>query len=74
MSLVRGLLSAASALLAASIAAAEPPDLAKEYGKHHWLNPTHPVVQKHSLAVMLDVVMRYDIDGVHMDDYFYPYA
>jgi uncharacterized lipoprotein YddW (UPF0748 family) len=50
------------------------PDLAKEYGKHHWLNPTHPVVQKHSLAVMLDVVMRYDIDGVHMDDYFYPYA
>lgn len=49
------------------------PDLAKEYGKHHWLNPTHPVVQKHSLAVMLDVVMRYDVDGVHMDDYFYPY-
>ena len=22
---------------------------------------------------MLDVVERYDIDGVHMDDYFYPY-
>lgn len=49
------------------------PDLAKEYGKHHWLNPTHPEVSKHSLAVMLDVVNRYDIDGVHLDDYFYPY-
>ncbi len=49
------------------------PDLAKPYGKHHWLNPTHPEVQKHSLAVMLDVVKRYDIDGLHMDDYFYPY-
>jgi len=49
------------------------PDLAKEYGKHHWLNPTHPEVQKHSLAVMLDVVKRYDLDGLHMDDYFYPY-
>jgi uncharacterized lipoprotein YddW (UPF0748 family) len=49
------------------------PDLAKPYGKHHWLNPTHPEVQKHSLAVVLDVVRRYDIDGVHMDDYFYPY-
>ena len=22
---------------------------------------------------MLDVVKRYDIDGVHIDDYFYPY-
>ncbi len=28
---------------------------------------------QHSLDVMLDVVQRYDIDGVHMDDYFYPY-
>lgn len=49
------------------------PDLAKKYGKHHWLNPTNKEVQDHSLAVMLDVVRRYDVDGVHMDDYFYPY-
>ena len=50
------------------------PDLAKKYGKHHWLNPTHADVQKHSLAVILDVVKRYDVDGVHLDDYFYPYV
>src|SRR5262245_47521710 len=49
------------------------PDLAKPYGKHYWLNPTHKDVQDHSLSVILDVVKRYDIDGVHMDDYFYPY-
>jgi uncharacterized lipoprotein YddW (UPF0748 family) len=49
------------------------PDLAKAYGKHHWLNPTHPDVQEHSLKVILDVVRRYDVDGVHLDDYFYPY-
>src|SRR5262249_43451254 len=49
------------------------PDLAKKYGKHRWLNPTSPEVQEHSLAVLLDVVKRYDVDGVHMDDYFYPY-
>jgi uncharacterized lipoprotein YddW (UPF0748 family) len=49
------------------------PDLAKPYGKHHWLNPTHREVQDHSLAVILDVVKHYDIDGVHLDDYFYPY-
>ncbi len=49
------------------------PDLAKPYGTHHWLNPTHKDVQEHSLAVILDVVRRYDVDGVHLDDYFYPY-
>lgn len=49
------------------------PDLAKPYGTHFWMNPTHAEVQNHSLAVILDVVKRYDIDGIHIDDYFYPY-
>ncbi|MFO0844482.1 MAG: family 10 glycosylhydrolase [Gemmataceae bacterium] len=49
------------------------PDLAPRYGKHHWLVPTSPEVQDHTLAVFLDVTRRYDIDGVHIDDYFYPY-
>ena len=49
------------------------PDLARPYGKHYWMNPTHKDVQDRSLAVILDVVRRYDVDGVHMDDYFYPY-
>jgi uncharacterized lipoprotein YddW (UPF0748 family) len=30
-------------------------------------------VQDHSAAVVRDLVKRYDIDGVHFDDYFYPY-
>jgi hypothetical protein len=25
------------------------------------------------IAVMLDVTRRYDVDGIHIDDYFYPY-
>ncbi|MGA8855339.1 MAG: family 10 glycosylhydrolase, partial [Christiangramia sp.] len=29
--------------------------------------------QDHSAAVVMDIVKRYDIDGVHFDDYFYPY-
>jgi uncharacterized lipoprotein YddW (UPF0748 family) len=49
------------------------PDLARPYGKHYWLNPTSAEVQDHSLNVILDVVRRYDVDGVHIDDYFYPY-
>jgi uncharacterized lipoprotein YddW (UPF0748 family) len=27
----------------------------------------------HTLAVVADVLRRYDVDGVHIDDYFYPY-
>jgi uncharacterized lipoprotein YddW (UPF0748 family) len=49
------------------------PELVKKYGDYLWLNPTHPDVRTHSLAVLLDVARRYDLDGVHMDDYFYPY-
>ena len=29
--------------------------------------------RRETLKVILDVVRRYDIDGVHLDDYFYPY-
>lgn len=50
------------------------PDLVRNYGKYLWLDPTDPEVQKYSLSVVADVVRRYDIDGVHFDDYFYPYA
>ncbi|HUF28633.1 MAG TPA: family 10 glycosylhydrolase [Gemmatimonadaceae bacterium] len=49
------------------------PDLVRRYGRHLWLDPGEPEVQDHSVAVILDVVRRYDVDGVHIDDYFYPY-
>ncbi len=49
------------------------PELVAKYGKYLWLDPTDPEASKHSLNVILDVVKRYDIDGVHFDDYFYPY-
>ncbi len=47
--------------------------VAVKYGEYLWLDPGVREVQEHSLAVILDVVRRYDIDGVHLDDYFYPY-
>ncbi len=37
------------------------------------LNPGLPEVRAYVLSVIMDVVRRYDIDGVHFDDYFYPY-
>jgi uncharacterized lipoprotein YddW (UPF0748 family) len=49
------------------------PHLVKTYGKSLWLDPGAREVQEYSLNVVRDVVQRYDIDGVHFDDYFYPY-
>lgn len=49
------------------------PDLVRKYGKYLWLDPSDYEVQQYSLSVVLDVVKRYNIDGVHFDDYFYPY-
>ena len=48
-------------------------DWIKRYGDYLWLDPGNPEARRYSLQVMLDVVERYDVDGVHMDDYFYPY-
>jgi uncharacterized lipoprotein YddW (UPF0748 family) len=49
------------------------PELVKKYGTHLWLDPSEKAVQDYTTQVILDVVKRYDIDGVHFDDYFYPY-
>ena len=38
-----------------------------------WMDPGEPEAAAHMLAVVADVVRRYDVDGVHIDDYFYPY-
>src|SRR5688500_12025005 len=50
------------------------PTTVRQYGRYMWLDPTSAKAQQHSLDVIRDVVRRYDVDGVHFDDYFYPYA
>jgi len=42
-------------------------------GGYHWFDPSLKETKDHSTKVVLDIVKRYDIDGVHFDDYFYPY-
>lgn len=49
------------------------PQWVRRYGKYLWLDPGEPGVLAHSVTVALDVVRRYDVDGIHVDDYFYPY-
>lgn len=43
------------------------------YGRFVWMDPGDPDVQRRALDVIADVVRRYDVDGIHLDDYFYPY-
>ena len=38
-----------------------------------YLNPGVPDVRGHIVDVVGEVVDHYDIDGIHFDDYFYPY-
>jgi len=49
------------------------PELVRDYGNLKWCDPGDPWSRQHTLNVVLDVVRRYDVDGVHLDDYFYPY-
>lgn len=49
------------------------PDLMKRNGSVLLMNPSASASRDHAMRVILDVVRRYDIDGVHLDDYFYPY-
>ncbi|MGQ0539877.1 MAG: glycoside hydrolase family 10 protein [Gemmatimonadaceae bacterium] len=49
------------------------PGLVRQYGQYLWFDPGDAAVRARTLRVVLDVVQRYDIDGVHIDDYFYPY-
>ena len=45
------------------------PDLVRSYGDQLWLDPGEPAARDYSLRVIADVVRRYDIDGVHLDEW-----
>ncbi|MFB6230294.1 MAG: glycoside hydrolase family 10 protein [Salinibacter sp.] len=49
------------------------PKWVRQYGEYLWLDPGVPEARAHTRRVIMDVVRRYEIDGVHFDDYFYPY-
>jgi uncharacterized lipoprotein YddW (UPF0748 family) len=49
------------------------PHITKRYGNLLWCDPAAPETRSRAFGAILDVVRRYDIDGVHLDDYFYPY-
>jgi len=42
--------------------------------QYKFLNPGLPQVREYLVQVIMDIVTRYDVDGIHFDDYFYPYT
>jgi uncharacterized lipoprotein YddW (UPF0748 family) len=59
--------------LAANHVSQRRPDLVRRYGTFYWLDPGEPDARQLAVDVITDVVRRYDVDAVHIDDYFYPY-
>ncbi len=50
------------------------PEWMIQYGGKYYYNPALPEVQQHLTSIVEEVVIKYDIDAIHFDDYFYPYA
>ncbi|PRY11693.1 uncharacterized lipoprotein YddW (UPF0748 family) [Pontibacter ummariensis] len=60
-------------LISASHITRSRPDWFFTYAGKKYFNPGLPDVRAYIVQVIMDVVRNYDIDGVHFDDYFYPY-
>lgn len=43
------------------------------YGDQLYFDPALPESRRHIIMVVSDILTRYDVDAIHMDDYFYPY-
>lgn len=66
-------LASANTTAAANHVTKAHPEWIRRYGNLVWVDPGEPAARKWSIDTMLDVVRRYDVDGIHIDDYFYPY-
>nr|WP_306454500.1 family 10 glycosylhydrolase [Streptomyces sp. TLI_235] len=49
------------------------PEWVVRYDGELYYNPGLPAVREFVLRAVMDAVARYEVDGVHIDDYFYPY-
>lgn len=59
--------------LAAGHIARRYPQYAYRVGSVLWMDPGAPPVRKHIVDVVKDITSRYEVAGIHFDDYFYPY-
>jgi uncharacterized lipoprotein YddW (UPF0748 family) len=61
------------AALAPGHPARQHPEWVVRYGGQLWYDPGHPEARRHVVRAVTDAVARYPVDGLHFDDYFYPY-
>ncbi|MFV8749893.1 glycoside hydrolase family 10 protein [Nannocystaceae bacterium ST9] len=65
--------ASSGAQLAPPHIALQAPEHAHVYNGGLWMDPGALEVREHTVDVALDIVGKYPIDGIHLDDYFYPY-
>lgn len=70
---------AATSSSASAVAALAPGHVAKQQpqwivdaGGKLYLDPGQPAAREHIIASIMEVVSKYNVDGIHLDDYFYP--
>lgn len=56
-----------------SVVKKNPDAVYKLQSGYWWMDPSLKKTQDLTSSVVLDIVKRYDVDGIHFDDYFYPY-
>lgn len=59
--------------LAPSHVSRTDPHVVRRYASQLWMDPSDPTVVARTVRAIVDVTRRYDIDAIHVDDYFYPY-
>lgn len=59
--------------LAKNSFAAKNPQFVHDFDSKKFFDPGYPQVREHVIKVIMEVVRKYKIDGVILDDYFYPY-
>jgi uncharacterized lipoprotein YddW (UPF0748 family) len=69
----RGVINVDTALRDNVSVASQHPEWFVKYDKNLYFNPGLPEARRHTTSVVMDIVNRYNVDGVHFDDYFYPY-
>lgn len=62
-----------STVLASTHAASQYPERVFQYGDLLIFNPALEVNRKYTCLIVEDILKNYDVDGLHIDDYFYPY-
>lgn len=50
-----------------------PNQIVKLRNGMYWFDPADPETQNHVSNVVKEILKNYDVDGIHFDDYFYPY-